>query len=190
MQWSPPPRRRSGGVKLIALWTTLRIAHRARHRNHDLICRRFWTQLRAIAGGGADLGFVASEVGSFERQIRPIWDIPSWVGAVTRSEPQKQRRNCRRALRQVGRRRDPQKPWLSGPERRRRPEQERKMGWRPKRALKRFSAFRSHEPARIAASPEGGTGDFRSFPIFRGHSRFSDEFPASFRRRSMSHDGT
>jgi hypothetical protein len=28
-----------------ALWTTLRVAHKAHHRNHDPICRRFWTQL-------------------------------------------------------------------------------------------------------------------------------------------------
>ena len=29
----------------LALWTTLRVAHKAHHRNHDRICRELWTQL-------------------------------------------------------------------------------------------------------------------------------------------------
>ena len=38
--------RMAASAKQLALWTTLRVAHRANHYGkHDPICGRFWTQL-------------------------------------------------------------------------------------------------------------------------------------------------
>jgi hypothetical protein len=64
------------------------------------------------------------------------------------------------------------------------------MGWRPKRALERFSAFDHANPRESRPRPSAERAISGHFRFSEGIPDFPDESPASFRRRSMSHDGT
>ena len=145
---------------------------------------------RAVAGGGAQLGFVASKPGSFMRQKCPIRDI---AGGGRSGGPARGRKMpVEFPSRPAAGRASPRAAECLAfrPGRERRPATAGKMGWRPRHAARGFPAPDRRNQRESPARRGVGEAISGNFPVFRGHFRFSGEFPERFRRRPMSHDGT